>query len=230
MLQDQSISLDFVDASSSSKIDSSFLKAKVRVEAIVKSIHKNINAKDVPFPFIYYLDSTTSHNAFIPNNFLTTFEIHRVNISKYGSLENPTHEMKQMIIGFFILGIVLVGKICLHPEDIGMKIKINEQTKKNFKIIASIIWQAFLKYIKTAAKAIDPENDNDFTEKNGRKYPKKPTDIISEDLFTQRDLMHIYQRELIWMGQMSLEIGKSLKNFVDLIEKKEEVKKIQEKI
>ena len=130
LLQDQTISLDFVDATSSAKIDSAFLKAKVRVEAIVKSIHKNINAKDVPYPFIAFLDSLTWHNAFIPNNFLTPFEIHRLNINKYGALQNPSHEAKQMLIGFFIIGKIMIGKIFLNPGDIGVNIKVNEKKNK----------------------------------------------------------------------------------------------------
>lgn len=180
------------------------------------------NEKDVPYPLLMFLNSMTENNAFIANNFLTPFELDRITLNKYGAIQNPTMEVKQMIIGFFLLGKILCGMILLKPSGKGEYIKVN------YKIIASIIWQAFMIYIKAQAKTTDPSKNDDFILKNGVKYPKKTNDIVSEDLFDHRDLMHIFQREKKWMDLITLKVGRFLKTFVELCDKHLEVKKAQE--
>ena len=189
------------------------------------------------FSLLLFLNELTTENTYIPNNFLTLFELHRLNLNKYGSLQKPTYEVKQMLIGFFLIGKILCGSILMNPKQIGVGVAVSKTWEINLKIIASIIWQAALKYLKTYVKSIDPENDEDFTIRKGIKYPKKPTDIISEDMYDERDLMHVFQREKKWFGIIAVKIGRYfvssliyrfLKNVVDLCPKYEEVKKLQE--
>ena len=97
-------------------------------------------------------------------------------------------------------------------------------------MIASLIWHAALKYLKTYVKATDPENNDDFVMKRGKKYRKKPTDIISEDLFDERDLMHVFQREKKWFGILAVKIGKFLKNITEMCPRHAEIKKLQENL
>jgi len=59
LLQDQKINLNFIDATNTSKIDNCFIKAKVRVEAVLDSLIKNTTADDVPYPLIMFLDQMT---------------------------------------------------------------------------------------------------------------------------------------------------------------------------
>lgn len=149
LLQDQKTSLDFVDVYTTNATNTNFRKAKVRAEAILDTMILNAKPKDVPYSLLMFFHQLTNHNTFIPNNFLTTFELHRITVNKYGALQNPTPEVKQMMIGFFLLGKILIGTILLKPQSVGVNVKISQVAMKNFKIVASIIWQAFLKYIKT---------------------------------------------------------------------------------
>lgn len=107
------------------KIDSYYRRAKVRAEAVVDSLLKSSNEKDFPFSLLLFLNELTSDGTFIPNNFLTLFELHRAVLNKYGALKTPTVEVKQMIIAFFLLGKILCGMILLKPETVGVSIKIN---------------------------------------------------------------------------------------------------------
>jgi hypothetical protein len=204
ILQDQKMSMDFISATSTSTVDSCFRRAKVRTEAVIDNLIKSANSTNLPYSLLLFLKELTTEKTYIPNNFLTLFEIHRVVLNKYGALQVPTYQVKQLLIAFFLLGKILCGAILMKPKDIGVGVTITKSCEINFKIIASIIWQATLKYLKTYVKCIDPENDIEFTVKKGKNYPKKPTDIISEELYDERDLMHILQRERKWFGLIAV--------------------------
>lgn len=122
----------------------------------------------------------------------------------------------------------MIVNVLLKPEVVGGSIKIKDQLRTNFKLIASVIWMAFIKYIRTVCKAKDPENDDEFLMKNGRKYRKAPTDVISEELFDDRDLSHIFQREKKWFTTVCIRIAKFLETFINLTKNSDKVKKAQE--
>ena len=228
LLQDQSISLDIVDTYSSSEIKNGFRRLSIRVESILNTMIKMCNQDDLPYPLLLFIKTLTGSESYVPDDFLTKFEIHRVNLTNYGALKNATKEQKQMIIGFFLIGKALVINVLLNPQSLAQNITLKEKAVKNLKIIASVIWLAFLKYIRTVCRAIDPENDDEFKLKNGKKYRKAPTDTISEELFDQRDLSHIFQREKKWFNHTCIRIAKFLENYIELTEKFDEVKRIQE--
>lgn len=216
IFQDQSVSLNFIDAYTNSNITTRYRKAKVRVDSVVDNLLKYTTPSEIPYPLIMFLDQMTSHDAYIANNFLTKFELDRIKLGKYGQLQEPTDEIKEMLIGFFLLGKIFVSAIMLKPQSIGVNVKIKDLTLTNFKVVASIVWHAFLQYIKLHAKPLDPEDANDFIMKKGVKYRKKPTDLISEDLFDERDLSHVFNRDKKWLGILSVKLGKFTKAAVAL--------------
>jgi hypothetical protein len=103
--------------------------------------------KIMPIPLIIFLGSLTSHKAFIPDNFLTIFELNRLQTDPYGALLNPDDEQVKMILGFYIIGKILIGKILLKPESLGLNIQMSSKVLGNFKILASLIYLNFLEYI-----------------------------------------------------------------------------------
>ena len=61
----------------------------------------------------------TQSGAFMPNNFLTKFELDRIVLDQNGALTEMTDVRKKMVLGMFILGKIFVPRVCIKPESIG---------------------------------------------------------------------------------------------------------------
>ena len=60
ILSDQSITLDFVNSTSSSKTESAFTRTKVRIEAILKLLTENLSSnmiQVIPYPIANFLNN-----------------------------------------------------------------------------------------------------------------------------------------------------------------------------
>jgi len=55
----------------------------------------------------------------------------------------------KLIAGFFILGKVLVVKLLMNPQKMGLPVKFTERTLMNFKILSSVIYFCLLEYLMT---------------------------------------------------------------------------------
>ncbi len=95
--------------------------------------------------FLYHL---TENGAFMPNNFLSNFELSRLEIDEYGSIWNMNTQKQNMIIAFFLLSKILVGKILLQPDlYAGIRTDMSSNNlKKNLKILATFIQEIVRDY------------------------------------------------------------------------------------
>ena len=112
----------------------------------------------------------------MPDNFLTSFEMARLNIDNYGSISQLTDGQKMMIIGMFMFGKVLVAMILLQPElHSGLRSNFNLTLKTNMRIIATILHQLMTAVIE------------------------EYTDIVmqSKEMFEDGISEHLYKSELI---------------------------------
>lgn len=91
--------------SQSSKI----LKLQVRIKGILQNILNACSDSEFPLPLAKFLTHLTGDGAFVPHGFLTSFEMSRLNIDSYGSLQQQNQEKEQMIVAFFLLTKVLVA-------------------------------------------------------------------------------------------------------------------------
>ena len=76
----------------------------------------------MPNPLIIFIGNLTTHKAFVPDNFLTYFELNRLDTNEYGCLMNPTMDHVKMITSFYLIGKILVGRILLQPSSLGIHI------------------------------------------------------------------------------------------------------------
>eukprot|EP00347_Sterkiella_histriomuscorum_P020632 403337058 len=92
------------------------LKLQVRVKGILQNISNVCNPTDFPQPLIKFFAHLTEMGAFIPKTLLTNFELSRVKIDQYGSLDEMSVDKQNMIIAFFLFTKILVTQILLQAD------------------------------------------------------------------------------------------------------------------
>jgi len=81
----------------------------------------------------------------MPDDFLTQFEMSRLEIDPYGSIVNVSVKRKALIIAFFLFTKNLVARIFLQPDKYANISKFKkEHINKNLKIIGTAV-QTILK-------------------------------------------------------------------------------------
>ena len=127
ILSDQSITLDFVNSTSSSKTESAFTRTKVRIEAILKLLTQNLSSnmiQVIPYPIANFLNKITEPQSYIPDDYLWDFEKDRVNLNEDGVFQDLDVNQKQVIYLFFIMGRLLVSKVLLDPQAIAQNVNL----------------------------------------------------------------------------------------------------------
>ena len=151
ILSDQSQNFNFLKSGGANAANKAqrFTKASVRVKAVFNALVANTTPGEIPEPLLAFCHSFAHKGAFMPNNFLTQFELDRLKINnRFGTLDECTLSTRGLLIGMFIIGKILIVKIFLNPSEVSPGIKISDQSLKNFKIVASLVHHIFLLYIK----------------------------------------------------------------------------------
>ena len=58
--------------------------------------------------------------AYMANNFLTRFELNRLELDSNGALTGQNTPRKKMLLGMFIIGKIFLPRVCIKPESIGL--------------------------------------------------------------------------------------------------------------
>jgi hypothetical protein len=95
------------------------MKLKVRVKGIMIDLIENTNASKMPLPLIVFLESLMRPKAYVPDNFLTEFELNRIHTDSYGAIVRLEPDQIKMISCMYLLGKVLIAKILLNPNKAG---------------------------------------------------------------------------------------------------------------
>jgi len=111
-----SLNLDFNSVFVNSK--KSFLKLKVRVEAIFKAILIEIKKEEMPLPLAKFLNSIITPNEYLPKEFFSIFEKKRLDLNERWALSTIKNNQKKLIIGIFFFVRILLDKILLNPSKI----------------------------------------------------------------------------------------------------------------
>jgi len=123
------------------------MKVKVRVKGVFQAILDATDPKIMPVPLIVFLASLLKPKCFVPDHFLTEFELNRVKTDSYGALLPLKTEQVQMITSFFVVGKVLLGKILLNPVAAGITIKFNDRQQFGFKLVSTLTYLTYLEYV-----------------------------------------------------------------------------------
>lgn len=93
ILGDPTCSFNFIDESlDTSHQENRLMKVKVRAKGILCGLIEHSNSQKMPTPLIIFLGSLTKAKAFVPDNFLTPFELNRLKTDAYGALITPNED------------------------------------------------------------------------------------------------------------------------------------------
>jgi hypothetical protein len=74
----------------------------------------------MPIPLIIFLAGLVKKGQYVPNNFLTEFELSMMDLDSYGRINSISEAQISLIIGAYIIIKVLVGKMLLNPKNNGL--------------------------------------------------------------------------------------------------------------
>ena len=75
------MNLDFTGSLGYAEIEKRFMKFKVRLLGIFKGIDEHTNSNELPQPLLAFLNFLVKEKQFIPDNFITGFELVRLEIN-----------------------------------------------------------------------------------------------------------------------------------------------------
>jgi hypothetical protein len=96
-------------------LENRMMKLKVRTKGIIQSVVDNTNVKDMPIPLVIFLSNLVKPKAYVPQNFLTEFELNRLETDQYGAVGKLNEAQIKMIASLYIFGKVLVAKVLFNP-------------------------------------------------------------------------------------------------------------------
>eukprot|EP00347_Sterkiella_histriomuscorum_P020380 403338026 len=167
------------------------LKLQVRVKGILQNISNVCNPTDFPQPLIKFFAHLTEMGAFIPKTLLTNFELSRVKIDQYGSLDEMSVDKQNMIIAFFLFTKILVTQILLQADlHAGVRSDKNSNLFKNLKVLATFIQEIVFDHFSSRLLQVQiVQNAND--------------DGVRQLLMKQNDIEPFFQfSDPMWLGQV----------------------------
>ena len=66
--------------------DKRMMLLQVRVKGIIESLLYNTNADTMPIPLIVFMENLTHPGAYVPNAFLSKFQLGRIDTDNYGAI------------------------------------------------------------------------------------------------------------------------------------------------
>ena len=89
---------------------------RVRVKAIVANLLDQTTLETFPSPLTIFISNLTRNGQYVPDNFLTPYEMNRVDLDNYSAFVNLDFKQKQMIATMYLFGKILVSKVLIVPR------------------------------------------------------------------------------------------------------------------
>ena len=137
------------------------MKAYVRIKGTLKGILENTNAQQIPPALIAFLANLVKKGQYIPDNFLSQFELDKLDLNPLGAINDINDKQMEMIIGNYILIKILVCKVLANPQSLGfipsqylnIDNAYTQKLKINFKVLTSLLFYTVIEYMELLLKA-----------------------------------------------------------------------------
>lgn len=118
---------------------------QVRVKGIIEALVANTNVDIMPVPLIVFIDNLTQEGNYVPNSFLSKYQLNRIDTDNYGAFISIDDNQLKMIAGTYIFAKVLVMNIFMsvkNNREAGEG-RINSYIEDNFQLVGSILYYLF---------------------------------------------------------------------------------------
>ena len=141
-----------------------------------------------------FLANIVKSDQYVPDGFLSQFEMDRVSLDAYGALQKVTDKQIQMMIGNYVLIKVLVSLVLGNPSSLGVLPDDQQQAKGtqatatgssnttliNFRVLASMTYYIVMEFMEQL-----------FGSK-GYMEDLYSTSGLSSIIYKQKELKHLY--------------------------------------
>jgi hypothetical protein len=108
-------------------LNTKMLKIHVRIRAVFEGLKNHTNPQSFPMPLMKFIDKFVNNGAFIPSRYFVHYEKARLEFDTFGALCNQTEDRKSMLICFFFITRIFIGKFLLHPRENSLPVKSNSK-------------------------------------------------------------------------------------------------------
>ena len=130
-----------------------FMFLRVRVKGLLVDLTDNTNVDVMPVPLIVFLHNITQNGNYVPDSFLTPYQLNRIDTDNYGALINLDENQIKLVAGTYLFARILVMAILLKATDnAGQAGGINDVVVDNFKVVSTIIYYIFMQVINSLLK------------------------------------------------------------------------------
>ena len=130
-----------------------FMFLRVRVKGLLVDLTDNTNVDVMPVPLIVFLHNITQNGNYVPDSFLTPYQLNRLDTDNYGALINLDENQIKLVAGTYLFARILVMAILLKATDnAGQAGGINDVVVDNFKVVSTIIYYIFMQVINSLLK------------------------------------------------------------------------------
>lgn len=86
---------------------------RVRVKGIIEGLIENTAIGKIPSPLISFLQNMTRDGQFVANNWLTPWELNRIDTDNYGTMLELDENQRKMISSIYLYAKIMVIRVLL---------------------------------------------------------------------------------------------------------------------
>ena len=137
---------------------------QVRIKGIVNDLADQTKPLMLPTPLLLFLNGMTTQGTFIPDNWLTPYQLNRIDIDNYGAIIDLDDMQVKMIAGTFLFVRILIFDVLMGNANKNTP----QLVQDNMKFVCSILYYLFVRQLNSKMKdykrAKDTKGNDIFSE------------------------------------------------------------------
>ena len=168
----------------------------VRVKGIVLDLDESTTVAAVPEPLMLFLNNVCRPGTYVADDFLTPYQLNRIDLDNYGAIINLDKWQQKMIAGIFLYVRSLIMDILMKNAEQkalgdGANAEGGQNLPENFKFVATILYYLFMKVVNAEMMEYQREQD------------EKGNDIFSAILFEYKVVEEFFQPTYLDLSKKS---------------------------
>ncbi|KAL4493010.1 hypothetical protein ABPG72_020789 [Tetrahymena utriculariae] len=151
LVHDKKLNIDLeLDNKSAKEVNKSKIQQlKNIVKVVIDCLIDNLSESQISKDLILFFAKLTKQYSFPPPNYLTKFELERIQFTSYGQYQTQNKSVMQMIILHFFIVRILLQEVLNKPWSVLEGVQENKLIKQNCFYVCAVIQQLVLQYLKS---------------------------------------------------------------------------------
>ncbi|KAL4426199.1 hypothetical protein ABPG74_002964 [Tetrahymena malaccensis] len=173
LVYDKKLNIDLeLDKKSAKEVNKNKIQLlKNIVKVMIDCLIDNLSESQISKELILFFAKLTKQFSFPPPNYLTKFELERIQFTCYGQYQTQNKSVMQMIILHFFIVRILLQEILNKPWSVLEGVQENQQLKQNCYYVCAVIQQLVLQYMKSTTATYNESQLHVFKEFQNQQRP-----------------------------------------------------------